>query len=118
VHLRDVQQRLNGNGVVSMYADHLHGTRNLEVPFLDGRLSLSTQPVSLAISEGAALLPTFPVSDRPGEFRVIVQPAVVPDRAADHRAAVESVLIQQARRRESYVLQYPDQWQSWWRVRP
>ena len=114
-HLRDLQQRLKRRDIVSMYADHLEGTRNIEVPFLAGRLSLSTQPISLAVQNDCRILPVFPVAEAPGRFLAIVEPGL--DIMSESRAAVEEAIARHARRLEWYVLRYPDQWHGWWRVR-
>lgn len=114
-HLRTLQQHLKHLAIVSMYADSLEGSRNIDVPFLEGWLSLSTQPVSLAVQNNSRVLPVFPVCDAPGRFRVIVEPSL--DIVGYDRAAVDAAIVRHARRLESYVLRYPDQWHGWCRVR-
>jgi len=114
-HLRELQQRLRRKAIVSMYADHLEGTRNIDVPFLEDRLSMSTQAVSLAVQSDSQILPVFPVSDAAGKFRVIVEPPL--DIARNDRASVDAAVTRHARRLEWYVLRYPDQWHGWDRVR-
>jgi len=114
-HLRELQQRLWRKAIVSMYADHLEGSRNIDVPFLEGWLSLSTQAVSLAVQSNSQILPVFPVSDAAGRFRVIVEPSL--NIAGNDRASVDAAVMRHARRLEWYVLRYPDQWHGWDRVR-
>jgi KDO2-lipid IV(A) lauroyltransferase len=117
-HLRELRRRLQSNAVVAMYFDALESTRNVDVPFLDGRLSVATRAASLALESGAPLLPVYTVSDRPDHYRVIVEAPVVPDGTADGRRVAEWIATAHVKRLEPYVLAYPGQWPDWWRVTP
>lgn len=115
-HLRVVQQRLRENRLVGLYADDLGRTRNVDVPFLGGRLRLATRALSLGVECGAPVLPVFPLADGRHRYRVIVEPALPIDTTLPRPAAVELAIRQHAVRLESYVLRHPDQWEDWERV--
>ena len=117
-HLRELRHRLLRNGVVSMYFDALDNTRNVDVPFLEGRLRVASRAVTLAGETGATLLPVFAVSDRPDQYRLIVGTPFEPEIASGTRQTVEPTIAAHARQLEPYVLAYPDQWSDWWRVLP
>jgi lauroyl/myristoyl acyltransferase len=116
-HLRELQQRLRRNGIVSMYFDALAATRNIEAPFLEGRLDVAPRPATLALETGATLLPVFAVSDTPDRYRVIVEAPVELEGIADRRKAVEAIVSAHVKQLERYAVGYPDQWSEWWRVR-
>jgi lauroyl/myristoyl acyltransferase len=115
-HLREIQHRLRRNAIVSLYFDAFDTTRNIEVPFLDGRLRVAPRAVTLARQTGATLLPVFTVSDRPDHYRVIVGAPVDPGVADGRRREVDVIVAEHVRQLEPYVLVYPDQWSDWWRV--
>lgn len=115
-HLRELQHRLHRNSIVSLYFDAFETTRNIEVPFLQGRLRVAPRAATLALETGATLLPVFTVSDRPDQYRVIVGAPVDPIVADNGRRAVDLAVAAHVRQLEPYVLAYPDQWADWWRV--
>ena len=117
-HLRELQKRLDQNGIVALYFDALESTRNVEIPFLQGRLSVATRAASLAIETSATLLPVFTVSDRPDHYRVVVEPPVDFEETVERRRAVEQTVAAHVSRLEPYVLAHPGQWADWWRVLP
>ena len=117
-HLRELQRRLGRNAIVSMYFDGLEHTRNIEIPFLEGRLSVAPRPASLALETGATLLPVFAVSEGPEHYRVIVEAPVNLAGTANCRQAVDAIVAAHVKQLEPYALAYPDQWSDWWRVSP
>jgi lauroyl/myristoyl acyltransferase len=115
-HLRELQQRLGRNAIVSTYFDQLDHTRNVELPFLEGRLSVATRAATLAAETGATLLPVFAVSDGPDRYRVIIGPPADGGGTGNRRQAAEATAAAHVKQLETYALAYPDQWADWWRV--
>jgi len=116
-HLRVLQRRLAQNAVVGMYFDRLESTRNIEAPFLEGRISVAPRAATLALETGATLLPVFGVSEGPDRYRVIVEVPVDPGENTDRRGIVEALVAAHVKQLERYALAYPDQWSDWWRVK-
>lgn len=78
---------------------------------LGAELPVPTGPIRLAKTTGAALLPVFAVAKGNGEFEVSIQE---PLHTAGAQADDESVATAYAKRLESFVLDYPDQWTGWY----
>jgi lauroyl/myristoyl acyltransferase len=115
-HLRRLRERLRANAVINLYCDSIPGGRNVDVPFLDGRLGFGTQAPSLALDAGAPLLPVFPLCEAPNVFRVVIDAPIALDVSAGRARALESAVRQLAAGLEPYVERHPDQWHDWWRV--
>ncbi len=116
--MEELGQRLRFNGIVSISAmvdaqARTQARNSIQVPFLNGSISLSTGPANFALKAGAPLLPVFAIHTAAGEFEVdIGRPLDVerkPDGKSPHVAAVQ----QYAEMLEAYVLRFPHLWPNW-----
>jgi hypothetical protein len=102
-----LRERLAANRIVIVtVVPQAH--RLVQVPFFEARLQMPTGPVRLARMAGAALLPVFTFVNSDGGFEVSIEEPLRPTDATD-----ESVAAAYAKRLESFVLEYPDQWIVW-----
>jgi lauroyl/myristoyl acyltransferase len=118
--LREMVRRVRGNGIVSISLHNI-GNSVHTVPFLEGTMTVADGAPALARRSGAALLPVFAVHSDEGFVVTIEPPLTAPEELAPD-AAVERLIVDCARRIESYALRWPEQYVGWYyiarRVRP
>ena len=112
-YIRKVEKRLRDNGLVSIRIGGVQGYRILELPFLQGRIRLTTGPPSLALASKATLLPVFTVRKGPGAFDVVVEPPLEFAEKPNRHESIECVLRQYVTILESYLVRYPALWPGW-----
>ena len=110
--LMTLQARIKKNCVVGVRAIHL-GRRQIELPFLHGRIRIAPGPVELAFATGAVLLPMFMVRDADGRHALHIEAPIAVDRSGDRNDAVAKAMTEYVRRLVPYVLKYPGQWAGW-----
>ena len=109
--LRPVIKALAANEVVSITANS--AGRCHEIPVFGGVLRLARGAASLGLGTGAPLLPVFSARESDGTYTVEVRaPLPVPDGAKGDPAE-RAVLSEYARRLETFVARYPEQWMEW-----
>lgn len=107
LRLRDA---LRADEVVAIQGDRvMPGQRGVELPFLQGHLSLPTGPVKLASASGAPIIPVFTVRAPDGRVRIFVEDAIEVPNPLDDRA-MDDAMHRIAKVIEKYVRAYPDQW--------
>jgi lauroyl/myristoyl acyltransferase len=107
--LRALRKQLSNNGIVSItVGDQSRSVTTL--PLLGGRCRISTGPIQLAQSTGAALLPVFCARTAPGRFRVWFEPSISPEEADPDLVPAAARFVEMLDR---YIASYPLQWPGW-----
>jgi lauroyl/myristoyl acyltransferase len=115
-YIRRLERLLRSNGILSIRAGR-HGHRTMDLPFLEGTVTLATGAPSLALATGAELLPVFVIRRGPGRFEVVFEPPMEPAAGADPHAATTELMDRYARLLQSYVLRFPHMWSGWYSMR-
>ncbi len=103
--------RLHANKVVSITVSSVEGRRLIQMPFLNGQITLATGAPSICHTSGAALLPVFPVKTAANEFEVNIGPPLTLADTKERSIAVATASL--LRQLEPFVLKYPEQWHGW-----
>jgi len=115
-YIRRLERLLKGGGVLSIRAGRV-GHRTMELPMLNGQVTLATGAPSLAIATGAALVPVFVARRGPGRFEVIFETPLEPAEAGAGPGVVEDLMRRYTRLLEDHVLRSPYMWSGWYYLR-
>jgi lauroyl/myristoyl acyltransferase len=105
---------LRQNRALAIAADGMAGSQFVDVPYLGGRMALTTGPAWLSLRTRAPILPTFCWPVGLTGHRLIIYPALY--CAGRSRAAVEDLVRAYAKYVDDYTRRYPWAWWSWRRV--
>jgi lauroyl/myristoyl acyltransferase len=114
--LAEIEERLIANEIVSITAVENEGRKSLEVPLFSARLLLGGGALNFGYKTGATVLPVFCVRDANG-YQVRIEPPLHIDRKKERQEATAAALTAFGGRVENFVLQYPEQWYGWARLR-
>ena len=109
--MRRLTARLRANGVVSVNVG-AHGTRPMEVLFMNGPMLLASGVFGLARQTSAPLLPVFTAREGDGSYVARIAAPLVPLPGVEREAAALELAQRFARQLETEVRRYPDQF--WW----
>jgi lauroyl/myristoyl acyltransferase len=115
-YIRRLERLLKSGGLLSIRAGRV-GHRTLDLPMLNGQVTLATGAPSLAIATGAALVPVFVARRGPGRFDVIFEPPLEPAAEGAGPSAVEDLMRRYTRLLEDHVLRSPYMWSGWYYLR-
>ena len=116
--MKELGQRLRFNGIVSILAmvdaqARTQARNSIQVPFLNGSISLSTGPANFALKAGAPLLPVFAIRTAAGEFEVDIGRPLDVEGQPDGKSPRVTALQQYAGMLKAYVLRFPHLWPNW-----
>ena len=107
-----LDQKLRDNGIVSITVGD-QARKTIQVPCLQGYISLAAGPAILALRTGATLLPIFTVRTASGAFQVNIGRPLEVGTKPDRHESLETSLQQYVEILEPYLLKYPGQWRGW-----
>jgi len=105
--MRQVFRLLENNEVVLNSFDGFVGSKNIEVPFLNGKVSLSTGPAVVALRSGSPLIPVFAVRQKDNRHRIMIHEEIAIGDHESKQRVVADVVGSFAKLLERYVDEYP-----------
>ena len=105
---------LRKGGIVGVNADGMMGDEFVEVPFMNGTISLPAGSAQLAARSGAAVVPLFVDADGLYGHRLVFHPAY--HVANDSREVIQDATSHFAALLERYVRSKPWSWWTWRRL--
>lgn len=110
---RRLEQRLGGNGLVSLLACAYEGRTLVQAPFLRGRLQLAIGAPALAFKMGCPILPVFTrPSPMAPDFTVSIgRPLLM--KSAERRTAILEAATDFVTRLSPRVETHPELWRGW-----
>jgi KDO2-lipid IV(A) lauroyltransferase len=105
--LRPIFRALANNEVVIDSFDGFMGSKKIEVPFFNSRLSISRGPVNIAFKSGSPLIPAFAVRQKDNRHRIIIHDELALHSYQNVQKAIENGIKNYVKLLEHYVQEYP-----------
>ncbi len=105
--LRNVYTVLAKNELLINSLDGFVGSRRLELPFLNSRLTLALGPIIIAARSSAPLLPTFAVRQDDNRYKITIHEEIPLDGGLGEAAAVKKAAAAYIKLFEDYFSRYP-----------
>ena len=106
--IRPVFKALENNEIVVVSLDGVVGRRRQIVPFLNGKIMLSTGYAYISHTTGAPMLPCFMVRQKDNRHKIIIHPPFEPPNLADRETFVNTWINYFVKLFSEYVRTYPD----------
>jgi len=110
----DILHALRRNELVAMLTDRSVPDRQEEVTLFGRPSSIPIGPFLLAWLSGAGVLPSYCVLLPDGTYRIRTEAAIQLDRTLKREESIRNAAREMARRYESYIRAYPDQWYNFY----
>ena len=105
--MRQVFRLLESNEVVLNSFDGFVGSKNIEIPFLQGKISISTGPAAIALRSGAPLVPVFAVRQKDNRHKITIHEEIPFGDDENKQQAIADAVGSFAKLLEHYVSKCP-----------
>ena len=105
-----ILKHLRQNGVVAMMGDRDFFGNGKLISFFGKQVRFPIEPVTIAMTSGAALIPAFVLKQPDGKYFGVLEEAISLTCKGSREQAIQKNLEKIAVIYETYIQRYPDQW--------